>query len=234
MAKRMKVCKRHRARDRRLADHRREGAGRAADDDVLRRPALQPDRVDDDVEEDREGEEGGGEPVGDKPERQHRADGKRHAEGQRLLGPDAPVRDRPLACARHQRVDIGVPPHVEAAGSPGSDRDHDERGEGDDGACRRVRDGHADERREHDERHHPRLQERDVVGDLAAGHGRGGRRGFRRVRCGSSWSPRSSQGRVPGCWHGRPETARCLESLSLPESVGWIGRADVGRREPDQ
>jgi hypothetical protein len=36
------------------ADHRREGASGAADDDVLRRRALEPHRVDDGVEEDRE------------------------------------------------------------------------------------------------------------------------------------------------------------------------------------
>ena len=39
------------------ADHRREGAGGAADHDVLRRAALQPDRVDEDVEQDRRREQ---------------------------------------------------------------------------------------------------------------------------------------------------------------------------------
>ena len=51
------AVERHGAGDGGPADHRREGAGGAADDDVLRRPALQPHRVDDDVEEDREGEQ---------------------------------------------------------------------------------------------------------------------------------------------------------------------------------
>ena len=40
--------------DRDPADDRRQGARGAADDDVLRRGALQHDRVDDDVERDRE------------------------------------------------------------------------------------------------------------------------------------------------------------------------------------
>jgi hypothetical protein len=42
------------------ADHRREGAGGAADDDVLRCRAFEPHRVDDGVEEDGEGEQAGG------------------------------------------------------------------------------------------------------------------------------------------------------------------------------
>ena len=41
------------------ADHRRKRTGGAADDDVLRRLPLQPHRVHDDVEEDREGEQRG-------------------------------------------------------------------------------------------------------------------------------------------------------------------------------
>ena len=42
---------------RRPANHRRKRAGGTADDDVLRRAPLQPYRIDDDVEEDREGEQ---------------------------------------------------------------------------------------------------------------------------------------------------------------------------------
>ena len=51
------AVERHAAAGRRAADHRRQRARRAADHDVLRRRALQPHRVDDDVEEDREGEQ---------------------------------------------------------------------------------------------------------------------------------------------------------------------------------
>ena len=78
-----------RARDRGPADHRREGAGRAADDDVLRRAPLQPHRVDEDVEGDGEGEQRAGHPVDQQPEREHRADRQHHAEGERLVGRDA-------------------------------------------------------------------------------------------------------------------------------------------------
>jgi hypothetical protein len=55
------------ARHRRPADHRREGARRAADDDILRRAALEPHRIDEDVEEDRDRQDRGGEPVGARP-----------------------------------------------------------------------------------------------------------------------------------------------------------------------
>ena len=48
------------------------------------------------------------------PDRQH------EAEGQRLAGLDPAVGDRALGGAGHHRVDVGVPPHVEAARRSGS------------------------------------------------------------------------------------------------------------------
>ena len=147
-------------------DDGRQGPGGAADDDVLRRPALQPHRVDDDIEEDREGEERGGQrswrrgraPATEPPARTR-------PNVRASSGRIATRRDRPAAGARHHRVDVGVVPHVEGAGRARPDRDGEERGEGDEGMDVARRHGEPDERGEHDERHHPRLQERDIVAD---------------------------------------------------------------------
>ena len=95
------------------ADHRRESTGRATDDDVLRRRALQPHCVDDGVEEDGEGENEGRQPIDRETEDRHREAGEHEAEGQSLLGQDAAGRDRALGGAAHDGVDIGVIPHVE-------------------------------------------------------------------------------------------------------------------------
>ena len=65
------------------------------------------------------------------------------------------------------RVDVGVVPHVERTSGAGADSDAEER----DGAKHRGeparRGSHADERREDHQRHDARLQERDVVLDVA-------------------------------------------------------------------
>ena len=178
---------RDRARHGGLADHRREGARGAADDDVLRRRALQPHRVDDDVEEDREGEEARGEPVGDEPEHQHRAGRKRQAEGERLVRRDPPAGIGRLR-VRVIRASISASHHMlRQPEAPAPTAIIEERGEGDHRVHGGMRHHHADERREHDERHHPRLQERDVVGDLAVrGRVRSERVRSRRGRSGCS------------------------------------------------
>ncbi len=75
---------RQRTRRRRPRHHRRQRAGGAADHDVLRGPALQPHRVDHDIEEDREGQQRAGKPVDEDAERHHREERQRQAEGQRL------------------------------------------------------------------------------------------------------------------------------------------------------
>ena len=149
-----------RAGDGGVRNHRREGARRAADDDVLRRRPLEPHRVDDGVEEDREGQEAGREPVRHEAKRQHRADRERHAEGERLAAADPARRDRPLGRAGHHRVDVGIPPHVERTGRAGAHRDRHQRGESDDGVHRGVDDDHTDERGENHEEHHTRLEQR--------------------------------------------------------------------------
>ena len=69
-----------------------------------------------------------------------------------------------LARARHQRVDVGVVPHVERAGRAGADGDRQDGDERDEGIGGDRCGDQADERREHDQRHHARLQQREIVG----------------------------------------------------------------------
>ena len=68
------------AGDRGPADQRRQRAGRAADHDVLRRPALQPDRIDEDVEGDRQRQQLRRHPVDRQPHDHDRADRQHDAE----------------------------------------------------------------------------------------------------------------------------------------------------------
>ena len=83
------------------ADQRREGAGGAADDDVLRRPRLQPHGVDEDVEQDRDGEQRRRQPVGREAHQQHREDAEPDAEVERgLRGPSARAGSGRLAVRR--------------------------------------------------------------------------------------------------------------------------------------
>ena len=150
------------------ADHRRQRAGGAADDDVVRRAPLQPGRVDHDVEEDREGEQPGRHQV--RGERQHddAAGGKDEPERERFALPDPAAGQRPPRRACHDGVDVGVVPHVEHAGGSGSCRD------GEDGKARAQRgeiagrNGEADDRGEDGEHHHPGLRQGDEVGQPAA------------------------------------------------------------------
>src|SRR5262249_45490084 len=102
------------------ANYGGECAGNPANHDVLRRGALQPYRVDGDVEKDRggeqrcrryiehEGEKGGG--TGAKCKSKSGCPSPR----------DFVARYRTRGSARHERVDIGVVPHVEHTGSASS------------------------------------------------------------------------------------------------------------------
>ena len=84
------------------ADQRREATGDATPDDVLRRPPLQPQRVDEDVEGVRRQRQAGGQPVDEETEPQ----GGRHAEDQ----PEDGGRARADGVPR-QRASPG-PPHL--------------------------------------------------------------------------------------------------------------------------
>ena len=84
---------------------------------------------------------------------------------ERLARRDAAGRDRPARGARHHRVDVGVVPHVERAGGAGADRDAEQRDEAEHRMQVPGRDHQPDQRREHHERHHPRLHQREIVAD---------------------------------------------------------------------
>ncbi len=51
------------------------------------------------------------------------------AEAEHLARPDAALRDRPVGGARHDRVEVGLVPHVERAGRARADGDEDQRRE---------------------------------------------------------------------------------------------------------
>ena len=83
------------ARRRDPADQRREGPGRAADDDVLRRPPLQPDGVDQDIEQDLNGQDDRREMIGGQIHQDHREDAKADTEVERRLARHPPGGKRP-------------------------------------------------------------------------------------------------------------------------------------------
>ena len=97
------------------------GAGSTADDDVLRRPALQPHRVDDGIEEDGEGQQAAASQLTSTPSVITDSTESTRPKAQRLAGLDAAGRDRTVGGAAHHRVDIGVVPHVQRAGGAGAD-----------------------------------------------------------------------------------------------------------------
>ena len=100
-------------------------------------------------------------------ERRHRHDRKENADRQRLRRRHRAARNGPHRGARHFGVDVGVPPHVERparARSPGHRR---ERGDKLHPIDRPRREREADCAREHDERHHARLEKNEMVDDSA-------------------------------------------------------------------
>ena len=135
----------------------------ATDDDVLRRRALQPHRVDDDVEEDGEGEESTGKPVDQKPERDNGTDRQCHAERKRLFTGDLAGRYRTLLRPRHDLVDVCVVPHVQSTGRAGTDSNAQDCDSAQDRVNGAGCEHQADKRREDHKRHDARLQERDVI-----------------------------------------------------------------------
>ena len=146
------------------ANHRRQGTRGAADDDVLRCPALEPDRVDQHVEADRQSQQAGRREVDRKPHHQHRGEGQGDAEAQGRAGLDAARRDWPLPGAGHQRVDVAVVPHVDGAGGPRAYGDAQNGGQCQHRVQSAWREVEPDEAGEHHQRHHPGLQQGDVVG----------------------------------------------------------------------
>jgi hypothetical protein len=105
---------------RRPTNHWRKSAGGATNDNVLRRPALQPDRIHGDIEEDREGEQRRGYDVERQGENGDCAACEGESESKRFGPRDFAVRDRTPGRARHHGVDVGVVPHVEHTGRAGA------------------------------------------------------------------------------------------------------------------
>ena len=79
-----------------------------------------------------------------------------------------PAWNRPARRALHAGIDIGVVPHVERAGCARTDGNADESDDGERGMRLLRCQHHADERREHDERHHAGLHQSDEVADASA------------------------------------------------------------------
>ena len=153
----------HLAAHRRPADHRREGAGGAADDDVLGRAPLEPHGVDEDVKADGQRQQGRRHEVDREPHDHHRADAKGDAESQGRAGIDPARRQGPVAGPLHDGVDVAVVPHVERTGGGGADGDAQQRHRRQDRMKVARRQEQAGEAGEHDQGHDPRFQQREVI-----------------------------------------------------------------------
>ena len=182
------------ARRRRPADDRGHGAGRSADDDVLRRRALEPARVDDHVEEPF--------PKTASSAARHVREARQHDERERrqrepelegALGRDAAGGDGPPVGALHVLVDVAVEDVVQRRGATAGEREAAEHGREQPERRHAVRAderarGGGDQEQHHDaglrERHVVAPGERDADGRVAASHhecrrDRGGREGER-------------------------------------------------------
>ena len=157
----------HRAGRRGPADHRREGTGGTANDDVLRRRALEPHRVDHGVEENGEGEKRCRHDIDEEAENQNRASRESEAEAQSLAGQDGTPRHRTVRGARHERIDVGVVPHIEGTRGAGTDRDCQKRHQRQPGMNVARCGDKTGKGREDDQRHHPRLEQGPIVLDGA-------------------------------------------------------------------
>jgi len=107
-------------------------------------------------------------------QREDGQDRENEAERERLARLHAARGNRTLRGAAHQRVDVGVVPHVQRAGRACAHGDGEQSRETDDGMGGLGRDHHAGERGQHDKRHHPRLEQREVIRRARVGDARGG------------------------------------------------------------
>jgi len=98
-------------------------AGPRRDHDVLRRPALQPDRVDENIEQDRRQEQRRGHEVGRDRHQQDGEERQQHARASASSGATRPagsgrLRVRAINASRSRSL-----PHVDGAGGAGTQRD---------------------------------------------------------------------------------------------------------------
>ena len=161
------------ARHRDPADQRRKGPRPAADHDVLWRARLQPDGVDDRVIDDRERQDRGGEPADRQPHHHHRSGGQEDAEIARILAPHPSGGERAIGRALHSRIDIGFPPLVERGRSACPQRDAKDRRKAQHRIDRSRRGKQAAQPGKDDQRHHPRLGQREEIPPVGR-HGDGG------------------------------------------------------------
>ena len=187
------------------AEHRRRGARGAADDDVLRRRALEPQRVDHRIADQREEGQHGREQIDPQHQDQHRDRAEQQRERER-----APVRQvaggqRAVARARHVRIDAPVEHVVDCGRRGGGEADaeiaEDQRVERRHAGRRQQR---ADDRGEHEQRNDPRLGEFEIVAPMGCGERRGAVR------------------RVHGA-HGLRQGAACDSARRSPAAV-WRRR----------
>ena len=157
--------KRERSGRRRVADERRHRPGGAADDDVLRRRALEPAGVDEDVEEVPDEREYGRQHVDRGGEERERERREQDPELERLLRRHAAGRDRALLrAAAHEHVDVAVEHVVERGRSAAGEREADHRDREEPERRHALRaDEHPGGAGEEEERHDPRLRQREVV-----------------------------------------------------------------------
>src|ERR1700722_581335 len=113
---------------RRPSDNRGQRAGSTTDDDVLTRGALQPSRVNNGIEKDRAAEQRRCGQVGRKSKKQDCAGGEGKSEHKCLDLRNLATGDRPHRRPGHERIDIGVIPHIKGA-SGASTRGNRENGD---------------------------------------------------------------------------------------------------------
>ena len=150
------------------------------------------------------------------------------AEAERFAGRDAPLRDRTVGRAGHDGVDIGFVGHIERAGRAGADGDAQKRREADHRMDMDRRDHEADERREHHERHHPRLEQREIIAD-----GGDARLKTRVVaQCRHLASPHLIFGSTENWWNGGGEVS-VHSSVVAPAPHGLFAAFSLRRKACD-
>jgi len=150
---------------RQTSAHRRECASRTANDDILRCSALEPHRVDHDIEENCESKQRRRSHVQESTEAQNGARAKHQSENQCFRARYTAAGNWTHGGARHQSIDVGVVPHIErtcGASSGSYAKKSNDAGEGIDAArC----DHETDECGKDDQRHNARFRQRDIVPD---------------------------------------------------------------------
>ena len=156
--------------DRGPADEHRDRPCRAADDDVLRRTALQADRVDEDVEQRRREGEQGREEIDRPPEQHEGSDFEGDREDDRGRRSHRAGDERPVPGAVHHGIYVAVDDHVRRIGAAGRERTPDERRDDQPPLGNALR-GHDHRRQRRDEQQldDPGLRERHIRSELEPG-----------------------------------------------------------------